>query len=532
MLDRNILAALLLLVLAAAPGAAARAMTAEEYFEDGNRLFRDDLYWAALLRYRQAGDAGLDTALLHYNEGIAHYRARQYDRARDALQRALDDPRLRDPARYNLGLNAYAQGQTDEALRWFWLVRDQAANDKLRDYAAVAIARIRDEQAQPDEFAVRIEERRKKRDFTDLELRARVGFGSDDNAFRSPSQPYFDLSDPNAPLVVPEVQSGAYIPVNLFAKYQVNSLPFEGFYGAYRMSGHFYQDQALENADEFLHEISFGSEYQRQEEGRERILHSAFKIAQRDEVYYDPDDGGDREVGGVSVEDRMNYVRIGPELYFRQSGESLSFGFNGRAQLWNYEETGVLPEYDHEYFLASTFGQYRFTPSSLLRLTASYYSRRFGDRPSYDLDGRQRPGNPAMRYDYVSLAARARQRITDSMWFGFDVERTERTDQYVGYYDYTRDSFAFEFRWSPGERFDVDLRTEYRLYDYPNAFAFHNATAGRRTQETLMTGLLASYRITRNLSIVLDGRFEETVSNDFRIQYDRSRFSLGVLWEQ
>ena len=474
----------------------------------------------------------MDTALLHYNTGVAHYRARQYDRAHDALQRALDDPGLRDPARYNLGLNAYARGETEEALRWFRLVRDQASSEKLRNYAAVAIARIRNEQAQPDEFEIRIEERRKKRDFTDFELRARVGFGSDDNAFRSPSQPYFDLSDPNSPLVVPEVQGGAYIPVNLFAKYQVNSLPFEGFYGAYRMSGRFYQDQALENANEFLHEASFGSEYQRREGTRERILHSAFKVAQHDEVYYDPDDGGDRQVGGISVEDRMNYVRFGPELYFRQSGEHISFGFNGRAQLGNYEETGVLPEYDHEYFLASTFGQYRFTPTSLLRLTASYYSRRFGDRPSYDLDGRQRLGNPTMRYDYVSLAVRARQRITDSMWFGFDVERTERTDQYVGYYDYTRDAFAFEFRWSPGDRFDVDLRTEYRLYDYPNAFAFHNPVAGRRTQESLMAGLLTSYRITPHLSIVLDGRFEETVSNDFRIQYDRSRISLGVLWEQ
>ena len=50
----------------------ANAMTAEQYFADGNRLFRDDLYWAALLRYRQAADAGLSSPLLHYNMGVAH----------------------------------------------------------------------------------------------------------------------------------------------------------------------------------------------------------------------------------------------------------------------------------------------------------------------------------------------------------------------------------------------------------------------------------------------------------------------------
>ena len=71
------------------PGANALSMTANDYFEDGNRLFRDDLYWAALLRYRQAAESGLDTPLLHYNIGVAHYRAHQNIKARESLLRAL-----------------------------------------------------------------------------------------------------------------------------------------------------------------------------------------------------------------------------------------------------------------------------------------------------------------------------------------------------------------------------------------------------------------------------------------------------------
>ena len=55
--------------------------TASELFADGNRLFRDDLYFAALLRYREAAAAGMDTPLLHYNTGVAHYKADQYVRA-------------------------------------------------------------------------------------------------------------------------------------------------------------------------------------------------------------------------------------------------------------------------------------------------------------------------------------------------------------------------------------------------------------------------------------------------------------------
>ena len=69
------------------------ATDASDAFADGNRLFRDDLYWAALLRYRQAEEAGLDTPLLHYNSGVAHYRAQQYTRARVALLKAAQSPR-------------------------------------------------------------------------------------------------------------------------------------------------------------------------------------------------------------------------------------------------------------------------------------------------------------------------------------------------------------------------------------------------------------------------------------------------------
>ena len=259
-------------------------------------------------------------------------------------------------------------------------------------------------------------ERKKKRDFTDLQLRARVGFGTDDNAFRSPDQPYIDFSDPTTPIVTPEVKSGAYMPVDLSAKYLINSLKFEGFYVAYRLSGRYYQDQELENANEYQHEASFGSEYSRKEGDRKRVVRSAFKVSQHDETYYDPDDGGIRNVDGIDIDDRMNYLRYGPELILRQSHKRLAVGAKIKGQLWNYEEQTVVPEYDHEYFLLSLYGQYKFTPSSLIRVTAEGYSRRYGDRPAFDLDGGQRIGNPNIRYDYYSLELTARQRILDNMW--------------------------------------------------------------------------------------------------------------------
>jgi tetratricopeptide (TPR) repeat protein len=514
------------------PAQNAQALTAEQYFADGNRLFRDDLYWAALLRYRQAMDEGLSTPLLHYNMGIAHYRAGQHIRARTSLLEALQDPTLRVAAHYNLGLNAYALGDTDEALRWFRLARDQNQNKKLQTFAVVAISRIRDERAAPDDFEIRVEEREKKRDFSELELRARVGFGTDDNVFRSPDQPYIDLSDNLRPVITPEVKSGTFMPVSLSAKYRINNYDHEGFFVAYRLGGRYYLDKELENGNEYLHEASFGSDYRRKEGERERSVYSAFKVAHHDETYYDPDDGGSRDIGGVDIDDRMNYLRYGPELTIRQSHERLAIGAKIKGQLWDYEEQEAVSEYDHEYFLLSLYGQYKFTESSLFRITLEGYSRRYSDRPSFDLDGNQLAGNPSIRYDYYSLELTARQRIMDRMWFGFNVKRTERADKYVGYNDYTRDGFGFEFHWAPSNRIDLEASGIYWLYDYPNAFAFHEPAAGPKTQESAKISLIGSYRMTRHFSLVAEARYRETISNDTRIQYARNQYSLGVRWER
>jgi hypothetical protein len=474
----------------------------------------------------------MNTALLHFNTGVAHYRAAQHIRARTSLLKAAQSSNLRVLSHYNLGLNAYAAGDIDDALNWFRQARDQEENEKIHRLAMIAISRLRAEQKAADPILVRVERRREKKSIADFDLSGRIGFGSDDNVFRAPGQPYIDFSDPNSPPVTPEEISGAFLPVDFRAKLSVNSLKWESFFGEYRLSGRYYQDKELDSASEFSHEFRFGSEFDRIEENRSNRVYSAFTIAQHDETYYDPDDGTPRVSGGELIEDRMNYVRYGPQLSLQRSYERISFGLRMKGQLWNYEETELVPEYDHEYFLFGGSVQYKFAATSLLRLTVEKSSRRYGDRPSFDLNGQQLITNPSLRYDYLEIGLLARQRITDTMWFGFGYENTDRTDRYLGYNDYTRDSYSFEFHWSPGRRFDLEMKGCYRIYDYPNAFAFHNPVAGLKTLETADGKLVATYRMTRQLSLVAEIEYRETASTDARISYDRNRYSLGVIWQQ
>ena len=167
-----------------------------------------------------------------------------------------------------------------------------------------------------------------------------------------------------------------------------------------------------------------------------------------------------------------------------------------------------------------------------LRLTAEKFSRRYSDRPSFELDGTQPVGNPAVRYDYLGLSLLARQRITRNMWFGFEYERVDRDDRHLGYNNYKRDHYEINYSWSPGARFDFDISGYYRNYIYENAFAFHDPIQPRKTLETARVDVALTYRITRNLSLMLEGRLDDFVSNDTRIEYDRARYSLGLHWRQ
>ncbi len=508
------------------------ALTSDEMFADGNRLFRDDLYWAALLRYQQAYDAGMNTAVLHYNIGVANYRAEQYARAHAALLKATQSPGLRVAAHFNLGLNAYAAGDTDEALEWFYRARDQDQNREIRKLARIAISRLEEAQVEIVAADVNEEKRATERKYTEFDLSAFVGYGSNDNVYRAPSESYIDFSDPALPVITPEAFSGAFVPVDVRLKYSINSYEHESFYAAYRMQGKLYQDEAIENADEYSHELSFGSSYFRQGDGRTRRVFSAFTIAQHEDTYIDPDDGTERIVNNVAIGDRLSYSRYGPEFAWVQAFQRFALGLRMKGQLWNYEDAIAVPEYDHEYFVFAAHTQFSFTETSLLRLTVDKYSRRYSDRPAFDLNGNQLITNPNARYDYLAIGLTARQRITRNMWFGFSLERTDRQDRYLGYNDYTRDEFRFDFRWTPTRRIKLELASYYRHYDYPNAFAYHNPVAGIKSLQTVRADILGEFRITPHFSINVEAEFRESASSDVRINYDQTLFQLGVTWRK
>jgi len=411
-LARRLARAALVAALAAASPVTA-AETGPGLFADGNRLLRDDLYWAALLRYEQAGDLGFDTPALRFNTGVAHYRAGQYERAREAFALAAGHPELATVAEYNQGLAAMAAGDRGAALAHFRSVRGRAARPELAELADKAIDRLLsgDDEAAAVPGAKTVAVTPPER-AAGLYFDVEAGIGNDDNVYRSPELPYTDRSEPGNPVVTPVVRSGVYVPLDLTATYAVGSFENEAFFGRYRIAGRYYQDEALSNANEFSHELSFGSTYHRRGEDRERKIFSAFSIGQHRETWFDPDDGLERIVDGETAGERLSYVRYGPEIRARQTWDRLSINVRFKGQILNYDAVGDLPEYDHEYLDGGVSVQYRITSTSLIRVEGDAWQRSYGERPAFSLDGTQSIDNEAVRYDDLADPRRGRRLAT------------------------------------------------------------------------------------------------------------------------
>jgi hypothetical protein len=121
---------------------AALAAPADELFVQGVEAFQAGEFEAALQSFRQARDAGLDTAALHYNIGSALYKLERYAEAQEVFAACARDPAWAALARYNMGLAAYQQGRRAEAAEYFaqtWRHTDEA---KLAALAQTMLERI------------------------------------------------------------------------------------------------------------------------------------------------------------------------------------------------------------------------------------------------------------------------------------------------------------------------------------------------------------------------------------------------------
>jgi hypothetical protein len=509
---------------------------------EGNQLVRSGIYRTALLRYREAAAAGLDSGLLHYNLGVVHYRLDDFPASAEEFGRAAADPKLAALASYNRGLALKASGNAAAASEAFRASADAADDRHMRRVAEGAAEAGVVSSSPPVSGSRPLESRPEPTTrIGQLELAAAARLGTDDNVYRTPADPYVDLSDPTQPLVTPVVHSASFMPAELHALYALdNESGDTEFLFRYDMDGAFY-DAEFSNANEVDQSVSMGADIVLGEsDRRRRSVNTAFFVGTHSETNFDSDDGLDRDIvvqvnGQPVVEDlsqRFSYKAAGVHGDFMHTLGRVTWHLNLKFERDEYERTEAVANFDHDFFYAGVDIDYDFSDVMTLGFGLRKYRAIYDDRPARDLTGALLDTNAAQEYDYGGVQLELARRLGRAIELEADYLRLERTDGFLGYYDYTLDVLRVGFDFHPARSLDIKLSALARSYDYPNAFAYHVAAGGARELEEAGLTLEAEYRFTQHFALWAEIDSLDVTSTDARAAYLRAQAMLGVEWRK
>jgi tetratricopeptide (TPR) repeat protein len=515
----------------------ALAQSAAELFAEGNALVRSGVYRTALLRYREAAAAGLETPLLHYNVGVVYYELGEFAAAAEEFARAAGAPELAALASYNRGLAQRAAGDHAAATLSFQAAADSADDRDLRRLATRAA-----ESAPPPATATTEARPTRRAPRATVEPEGRIGefrlvaaahLGQDDNVYEAPADAYVDLSDAALPLVTPVVRAGSFMPVELHAAYVLgNESGDTDFSFRYDLEGDFYGTEVA-NATVVDQRLLMGADIVLGErELRSRLLDTAFFVRTHRETNFNPDDGLPRDIDGEDISDRFSYKAAGVRGELEHRLGRWIWGFMLTAERREYERTMAVANFDHDYFYAGVDLAYDLSDVMTLRGTLTNYRRVYDTRPARDLTGALLATNPAQEYRYLGLEFGVVRQLGRAIELTADYLRLERVDEFLGYYDYAENALRLRATFRPTSRFDLGLGAIARSYDYPRAFAFNVAAGGPLELEELEAELTAEFRLTQRLTMFGELTMLDTTSTDARAAYARTRTMLGVEWRR
>jgi len=487
-----------------------------EAFEAGD-------YDTALRGFEQARAQGVDTAFLDFNLGVTYYRLQRLDEAQVTFERITEDPKLGGLASYNLGLVMRAQGKLALARHWFEQTARIASEPKLRALARTARRRLGE--------AVKVDERRSTTDSTSWLFSARAGLAYDDNVFRTPDSPYFDLAPSSPTLVIPDVQNGFFVPLWLVGRLTYRESVRASLVGSFLLNGDYYVDSALDNGNRFRSVIRIGERWLLGGKNpRSEQLYGGIVLVRSERTNYDRDTGRERIVRGQKIGDRYSYTASGFELRWAKRAGDFQYGLEASLSRRNYENETVTFEFDHLYYEVG--GELKYYMNQATRLTATYHFSRedYDERPARDELGDLRSTNPELNYDFHELELELKRRLGTDWRFYARYVRTERGDDFVNYDDFSKDEFELELRWDNGNRLEADCIVQYWDRDYDKAFAFSNPAAGSLEFDGWEAKLRAEYALGRHLRMRGELQFTEANSSDARIEYDRTKALISLEW--
>ena len=342
--------------------------------------------------------------------------------------------------------------------------------------------------------------------------------------------------------MTPVVQSGTYMPAELHAAYVMNNEAGDtDFLFAYDMAGAFYGEEVA-NATEVNQRFSMGADIVLGErERRRREVSTAFFVRSHSETNFDPDDGLAREITVEDIDgeditedvsERFSYDAAGVQGTFDHRLGRWRWGFDMNFERREYEPTLLVANYDHDYLFTAVDIDYDFSSVMTLRGGVRFYQRLYDTRPARDLTGALLTTNPAQEYGYTGVQLGMSRQMGRVVAIDVDYLRLDRTDEYLGYYDYTQDVLRLRATFRPNARFDWYVAVVGRTYDYLNAFAFNVEAGGVRELDEVAAELHGNFHLKHGLTLSASLDTFDATSTDARAAYMRTRASFGVEWRR
>ncbi len=118
------------------------AQSAMDSFSQGVKAADSGKYESALQHFEKAKKAGLDSAGLNYNIGVAYYKLGQYESAKKVFTALTKVKEYQQLTYFNLGLVANKQKDKAASIKWFQRAFRTGKSDKVKILAREALKRL------------------------------------------------------------------------------------------------------------------------------------------------------------------------------------------------------------------------------------------------------------------------------------------------------------------------------------------------------------------------------------------------------
>jgi len=372
---------------------------------------------------------------------------------------------------------------------------------------------------------------------SDTQWNASVGLGYDTNIYQAPDKAYVDYGPTTPVNVTPKTYSGLFVPLAFEVEHTEGVTQENNIVAKYDFSGDFYTNPDYRNADVSSHTVKLGDEYVFAKKGRlqDVVYGNLIYISKKDE-YTERDTGTDKLTsGGVNISSRYEYKGNGFELGYKNRTSDIKYEFKYKLLNRDYKDAVAISQLDHKYTLLSGRVKFPINKVSKLQLKYSHFIYDYKERPARDVNGRLFASSPALEYVYNEYELSYYYKFNPRVRTYFDYSYKTRSDEYVGYNDYTRNLFDIRVLYDYSKNTEIKATVTYWTRDYPNAFAFDRFVTGLNEDDKKYDGTTVAiegdYFVDKRQSYWFNVEWHDENSTDLRYEYSRVQVMAGVKWQ-